>query len=67
MLIWHAEGTQTGEFQGFPPSGKHATWTGINVMRFACGRVVEVWAQFNALGRLQQIGAIATPEPRSRP
>src|SRR3954469_14591556 len=46
VLIWHAEGTQTGEFQGFPPSGKHATWTGINVMRFACGRVVEVWAQF---------------------
>jgi steroid delta-isomerase-like uncharacterized protein len=63
VLIWHAEGTQTGEFQGFPPSGKHATWTGINVMRFACGRVVEVWAQFNALGRLQQIGAIATPAP----
>jgi hypothetical protein len=25
--------------------------------------VVEVWAQFNALGRLQQIGAIATPAP----
>jgi len=63
VLIWHAEGTQTGEFQGFPPSGKHVSWTGINVMRFACGRVAEAWAQFNALGRLQQIGAIATPTP----
>ena len=63
VLIWHADGTQSGEFLGFPPSGKHVSWTGINVMRFACGRVAEVWAQFNALGRLQQIGAIATPAP----
>jgi steroid delta-isomerase-like uncharacterized protein len=63
VLIWHAEGTQTGEFQGFPASGKHATWTGINAMRFECGKIVEVWAEFNALGRLQQIGAIATPAP----
>jgi steroid delta-isomerase-like uncharacterized protein len=63
VLIWHAEGTHTGEFQGFPASGKHATWTGINAMRFECGKIVEVWAEFNALGRLQQIGAIATPTP----
>jgi predicted ester cyclase len=63
VLIWRAEGTQTGEFQGYPPSGKHATWTGINVYRFECGRVAEVWAEFIALSRLQQIGAVATPTP----
>jgi steroid delta-isomerase-like uncharacterized protein len=63
VLIWHGEGTQTGEFQGFPASGKHAEWTGINAFRFECGKVFELWAEFNALGRLQQIGAIATPTP----
>jgi len=63
VLIWHATGTQTGEFQGFPASGKEAKWTGINAFRFECGKVVELWAEFNALGRLQQIGAIATPTP----
>jgi steroid delta-isomerase-like uncharacterized protein len=63
VLIWHATGTQTGEYQGFPASGKQANWTGINVFRFECGKVVELWAEFNALGRMQQIGAIATPAP----
>src|SRR3954468_9574447 len=63
VLIWHAEATHNGEFQGVAPTGKHVTWTGINAMRFKCGKIVEVWAEFNALGRLQQIGAIATPAP----
>src|SRR4051812_7689208 len=63
VLIWHAEATHNGEFQGVAPTGKHVTWTGINAMRFECGKIVEVWAEFNALGRLQQIGAIATPAP----
>jgi predicted ester cyclase len=62
-LIWHAEGTNAGSLQGRPPTGKAATWTGINAFRVECGQIVEVWAEFNALGRLQQIGAIATPAP----
>ena len=62
-LIWSAEGTQTGPFQGYAPSGKGATWTGINVYRFECGRVAAVWAEFDALGRLRQMGAVATPTP----
>jgi predicted ester cyclase len=62
-LIWRAEGTQMGGFQGYAPSGKPAVWTGINVYRFECGRVAEVWAEFDALGRLRQMGAIATPTP----
>ena len=63
VLIWNAEGTHSGEFQGVPATGKHVTWTGINAFRFECGTIVEAWAEFNALGRLQQMGAIATPAP----
>lgn len=62
-LIWSAQGIQTGPFQGYAPSGKGAVWTGINVYRFECGRVVEVWAEFDALGRLRQMGVVATPTP----
>jgi len=62
-LIWRAQGTHTGPFQGYAPSGKQAAWTGINVYRFECGRVVEVWAEFDALGRLRQMGVMGTPTP----
>ena len=62
-LIWSARGTHTGEFQDYAPTGKSATWTGINVYRFACGGVVEVWAEFDALGRLRQMGVVGTPTP----
>jgi hypothetical protein len=27
-LIWSAQGTHTGPFQGYAPSGKRAAWTG---------------------------------------
>jgi steroid delta-isomerase-like uncharacterized protein len=63
VLIWRGEGTHTGEFQGYAPSGNAATWTGINAYRFECGRIAEVWAEFDALGRLRQLGLLGTPTP----
>jgi predicted ester cyclase len=63
VLTWHAEGTNTGKFQGRPPTGKHAAWTGINAFRVECGRIVEVWAEIDALGRMRQLGLVATPTP----
>ena len=62
-LIWSAQGTHSGEFQGYAPTGTSAAWSGINVYRFECGRVVEVWAEVDALGRLRQMGVVGTPTP----
>ncbi|HEY7537960.1 MAG TPA: ester cyclase [Gaiellaceae bacterium] len=55
---WTATGTNTGPFQGMPPSGKRATSSGITVFRVADGRIVEEWSESDMLGLLQQIGAI---------
>jgi predicted ester cyclase len=63
VLIWHAEGTQIGTHQGYAPTGKRATWTGINVFRFSCDRIAEQWAQSDGLGRLRQLGLVGTPVP----
>ncbi len=51
-------GTQRGELMGIPPTGKRATVTGINIIRFENGKGVEGWSNFDALGMLQQLGAI---------
>jgi hypothetical protein len=38
-------------------------WTGITIVRFACGRIAEEWSAVDGLGRLRQLGVIATPVP----
>ena len=56
-------GTHTGELLGIPPTGKRVTMRGIAIHRIKDGKLVEHWAQFDALGLLQQLGAIPAPEP----
>jgi predicted ester cyclase len=53
-----ARGTHLGEFNGIPPTGKQATVTAININRFADGKVVEAWGEFDLLGLMQQLGVI---------
>jgi steroid delta-isomerase-like uncharacterized protein len=36
-------GTHTGDLMGIPPTGKEISMTGITVMNFEDGRVVERW------------------------
>ena len=58
-LIWNA--TQQGELFGIPPTGNRATVTEAHIFRIADGKVVERWGEWDALGMMQQLGAI--PEP----
>ena len=53
-----ATGTHTGMFQGIPPTGRRVTYTGIDMSRVVDGRIVEAWVNYDALGLLQQIGAV---------
>jgi predicted ester cyclase len=38
-----ARGTQKGEFQGVPATGKQATWAELHIGRVVDGKVVEHW------------------------
>jgi deazaflavin-dependent oxidoreductase (nitroreductase family) len=51
-------GTHQGAFQGLPPTGKYVTFTGTDLFRFAGGKIAEQWADLDALGLMQQLGAI---------
>jgi predicted ester cyclase len=52
-----ARGTHRGDFQGIAPTGKQVIMTDIIITRLHEGKVVELWAQFDALSLLQQLGA----------
>ena len=51
-------GTHQGEFFGIPPTGEHITTTGINIFRIENGKIVELWANSDDLGVMQQLGVI---------
>jgi predicted ester cyclase len=55
------EGTQTGEFMGIPPSGKHAKWRSVGFFRVIDDKIVEHWGIPDMLGLLIQIGVIPPP------
>ena len=58
---WTAAGTHKGELMGVPATNKQVKVTGIFIDRVADGKIMESWGEFDALGMMQQIGAIPAP------
>ncbi len=55
-------GTHTGgEFMGIPPSGRPFAFSATAIFRIAGGKIVEHWGDEDALGWLQQLGAMPAP------
>ena len=59
---WTFQGTHTGEYMGLPPSGRRVVMTGMTLYRISGAQVHESWWSYDALGMLQQLGAIPAPE-----
>lgn len=57
-MRYRGQGTHQGEFRGVQPTGKEMSYTGILILRFADGKVVEHWAVADVLGIFQQLGVI---------
>jgi predicted ester cyclase len=58
-----ARGTHQGPywgltFQDISPTGKQVAWTETAIDRIVDGKIVENWVNEDALGRLQQLGAL---------
>jgi predicted ester cyclase len=54
--------THTGSFMGRQPTGNVVRVTGMDIMRYRDGQVVELWSQFDDLGLLQQLGIVPRQE-----
>ena len=37
----------TGTYLGRPPTGRRATWTGVQIDRFANGKIIESWVDWD--------------------
>jgi len=61
----HGEGTHTGQFIAFPPSGKHAVWRSVGFFKIQDGKIIEHWGIPDLLGLLIQIGVIPPPQAAS--
>src|SRR5919112_4609134 len=59
---WRAQGTHQGELMGVAPTGNEVAITGITIHRIEEGKIVEEWENWDALGLMQQIGAVPSPE-----
>jgi predicted ester cyclase len=62
---WRASGTHQGELMGVAPTGNQVTITGITINRISGGKIAESWTNYDALGMMQQLGAV--PEPGQEP
>jgi steroid delta-isomerase-like uncharacterized protein len=55
-------GTHKGELMGIPPTGNQVTMSAIIIHRFADGKIVEDWAEYDFGGQLQQLGMELKPK-----
>jgi steroid delta-isomerase-like uncharacterized protein len=55
---WSCRGTHKGDLSGIAPTGKQFTISGLSYVRFAGGKMVEGWINWDALGLMQQLGVV---------
>jgi steroid delta-isomerase-like uncharacterized protein len=61
-------GTQQGDVEderGVPATGLATEWVSMGMFRIECGKIAEIWAVADDLGRLQRLGVITDEELQS--
>jgi predicted ester cyclase len=53
--------THKGEFRGIAPTGRKVKVTGVIIFKITNGKIVETWAEMDALSWMQQLGVISMP------
>jgi predicted ester cyclase len=55
-------GKHTGTMMGIAPTGKSIHISASGIFRIVEGKLTDNWVNFDALGLLQQIGAVPMPK-----
>ena len=64
---WTSRGTHTGVFDNpligrFPPTGRHITWSAVNIYRFEDGKLIENWLHQDERHLIQQLSEATVEE-----
>lgn len=59
---WTARGTNTGEGNGLPATGKRVEISGTTIFRFVAGAIAEEWTSGDTLGLMKQLGLLPAPK-----
>ena len=59
MAQWTLSAKHTGSFLGVAPTGKLITTTGMSLQRFAAGKIVEAWDNWDQLAVMAQLGVVS--------
>ena len=59
---WTGRGTHRVEFMGVAPSDNRVEIAGVTINRISGGKIAETWTIYDALGLMQQIGAMPSSE-----
>ena len=55
---WSCRGAHRGDLNGIAPTGKQVALSGVTITRFANGKMVEGYVNWDALGLMQQLGVV---------
>lgn len=56
---WTARGVHSGEYLGLAATGTRVEYTGIHVVRFENGQIVDEWSLADEIGLMRQLGLVA--------
>jgi steroid delta-isomerase-like uncharacterized protein len=57
-VLWTGGGTNTGQGNGLPATGRKASIRGITIWRIVDGRIREEWSSFDQLSLMTQLGLL---------
>jgi steroid delta-isomerase-like uncharacterized protein len=55
---WSFTGIHRRNLMGIAPTGKQVTTSGVMIDRIVGGKIAEEWEEYDALGMMQQLGAV---------
>ena len=58
VVSWTITGTHEGEFMGIPATHKKVSVDGITIMHIVNGKIMDSYANWDALGMMQQFGVV---------
>jgi steroid delta-isomerase-like uncharacterized protein len=58
VVRWSCRGVHKGDLNGIAPTGKQFATTGVTIVRFLDGKIVEGFVNWDALGLMRQLGVV---------